>query len=252
MRVIDKFLAFMSISATSMVMGQFPFFLQRFRPKSGLQGLASSYASLFSPLPSASFLSPSYSSGPSLFGSSSSSFGPSFGSFSLGSSPVPSTNFGSLSLGSSPLPSTSFGSLGLGSSPFSSTGYGPPSFGPSFSSSGFGSSFIPPSGSSSFSSSGLGNPVLSSASNFGSPSLGYSPFAAASFSSPTIGSPSLRPPKFDPSSLGSSPLSEFSSSGSFDGLGELDPIDLIEDYPGFSNAGFGKDLNFAGSHPPIK
>ncbi|GBM09155.1 hypothetical protein AVEN_226678-1 [Araneus ventricosus] len=73
-------------------------------------GIASSYASLFSPLPSASFLSPSYSSGPSLFDLHP-QLGPSFGSF-LGSSPVPSTNFGSLSRIFT-TSSTSFGSLGL-------------------------------------------------------------------------------------------------------------------------------------------
>ncbi|GFT96195.1 hypothetical protein NPIL_276221 [Nephila pilipes] len=233
-------------------MGQLPFFLQRFRPK-GLLGSASSYPSLFNPLPSASLVSPSYSSVGSLFGSSSQNFRPSsFGSLGLGSSPLSSTSFGPLNLGSSSLPSASFGSLSLGSSPLSSTSFGSSSFGspnfaPSFAATNFATAFAPSSGSSSFSSTGLGNSLFSSSSSFGSPSLGYSPFSSASFNSPTIGSPSLPPPKFQAANFAPSSFSDFSTSGSFDGLGELDPIDLIEDYPGFSNAGFAKDLNFAGS-----
>ncbi|GIY23924.1 hypothetical protein CEXT_419151 [Caerostris extrusa] len=129
---------------------------------------------------------------------------------------------------------------------FWTSNFGSPSLGSHFASSNFGSSFAPPGGPSSFSSSGLGIPHgFSSSSSFGSANLGHSPFSSASFNSPTVG---LRPPKFD-TSFAASTLPDFSSSNNFDGLGELDPIDLIEDYPGFSTTGFGKDLNFAASQP---
>lgn len=94
--------------------------------------------------------------------------------------------------------------------------------------------------------------LLSSAST-SYPSFFPSSFLGSSSSSPYItGSPS----SFfsDPSSFGSASnlhsLFDFgtSSSGHFDG-NAFDQAELVDDYPGFSNAGFAKDLNFAGSHP---
>jgi len=43
-------------------------------------------------------------------------------------------------------------------------------------------------------------------------------------------------------------LVDLGSVGYNEGLGGFDQAELIDDYPGFSNAGFAKELNFAGSH----
>ncbi|KFM64025.1 hypothetical protein X975_15552, partial [Stegodyphus mimosarum] len=211
MRVIDKLVLYLSISLSTMVMAQLPFFLQRFRPvRHGLLGSASSsYSSLFSPFTASSSLSPTYGS-PGLLGSSS------FGSSSLG---LPGAN--SLFLGSPAFSSSSFGA-----SPLTSFSNGPPS-------------------------SSLASSLLA-ASSFGVPSYGSSsfsssPFASASLHSPTIGSPSLGAQKFGSSALGSQSLTDLGTISNFEGFGGFDHADLFDDYPGFSNAGFAKDLNFAGS-----